>query len=196
MLTIQPREYALPDGRPLSIQFFRDLNHFQHVVNDHILHPLEPWERLLGVKFLNKARQKMKAGEVSVLEEVYDRVSPKLDEGIRFSISLPMYAEFEQERCRMGDTRWYKTSGYFFLSDQGLLMVIRDGVLRSVRLPKAGRGLTQINLSKRELFLAARKQVLESLRKSYYTDTKDNEQVRQIASTLIAPENWTGRPRI
>jgi hypothetical protein len=89
------------------------------MVNDHILHPLEPWERLLGVKFLNKVRQKVKEGPVSELDDlyqsIYDRIVPILDEGIQFSIGVPVYAQFHQERCRLSATRWYKTEGYFFL---------------------------------------------------------------------------------
>lgn len=189
MLTIQSRQYALPDGQPLSVTFFRDLTHFRHTVNDHFLQPLEPWERLLGVKFLKKVRQKIKAENVSVLEELYLQVVPKLDEGIRFSIELPIYAEFQQERCRVGEDRWYKTAGYFFLSDQGFLMVVRDGLLRTARFQKQISGS---NPSKRELFLAARSFVKQCLAKGY-VDSKGNENVTQVSYRLITPENWSRR---
>lgn len=189
MLTVQSREYALPDGRRLPIKLYRDVNHFQHTVNDHFLHPLEPWERLLGVKFLKKTRQKLKAGEVSVLEELYDRVVPILDEGIQFSIRVPVYAVFEQERCRLGDIRWYATGGCFFLAKAGFLVVARDGLLRSARFVRK-MGQKQ-NEPKWRLFHEARRHVRETLSKDYI-DSKDKEYVKQVSHAFITPDNWSG----
>jgi hypothetical protein len=163
------------------------------MVNDHILHPLEPWERLLGVKFLNKVRQKVKEGPVSELDDlyqsIYDRIVPILDEGIQFSIGVPVYAQFHQERCRLSATRWYKTEGYFFLAKPGFLIVVRDGLLKTAHFVR--KSVAKRNQPKWRLFHEARKHARDSLAKDY-VDTKDDEYVRQVSHALITPDNWSG----
>ena len=187
MATMQQLEYTLPDGRPLTVRFFRDLQRFRHALVDHVLNPREPWHRSLGVSFLKTLCQKFNAGEVSVIEEAYSACVPVLDAGIRFSIGLPVYVEFKQERRPLGSAKPYTTGGFYFLSNQGFLVVVRDDVVRTAGY--RGTGIKGVNASKQDLFKEAWKYVRQRSRGSY-VDSKDGEDVRHTMVLMVSPDNW------
>jgi hypothetical protein len=105
MITIQTRSYQLPTTTTLA--FFQDQEHFERKVRDHFLSTNEPWSRLLGVHFLRQLSQKLATGEVSVLEDAYERTLPVLDEGIGFAAAPPLYVRYQadSEMGRCIDTR-------------------------------------------------------------------------------------------
>ncbi|MGH7134536.1 MAG: hypothetical protein ACREHD_02285, partial [Pirellulales bacterium] len=195
MLTIQRRKYSLADGRQVDIAFFRDASRFRHTLTDHVLNPNEPWHRLLKVKFLNDVRQKMDAGDVSVLEGAYDRCVAVFDEGIVFSIGLPVYVEFCQERRPMTGSSAYVSKGFYFLSSAGFLMVVRDDPTAGflVRTARFNTGFKGPNQSKATLFHNAW-QYIKKHSHSSYPDTKDGEDVRHLSAVMVSPQNWDRCP--
>ncbi len=197
MLDVQIRHYTLRDGRPLKIAFFRDEAGFRHSLTDHFLSPNEPWERVLGVHFLRSLRQKIDSDDVSVIGEAYARSLPVLDDGIRFSIDLPVYVEFEQERLRFGATAAYKTHGFYFLSNHGFLIVVREGIVRTAMYPLGGKGAKGkgANVSKWTLFREAWKYVKDRNRPNY-VDPKDGENVRHLKFVKVSPDNWERCPQV
>lgn len=195
MVTIQRRTYSLADGRQIEIAFFGDEDRFRHTLTDHFLNASEPWERLLGAKFLRSARQKVDAGSVSIMGEAYDLVVPVLDAGIVFSIELPVYVEFRQERQPDSGLRINVSDGFYFLSEAGFLMVVREDrfwglLLRTAWFEVGPKGPNQ---SKATLFRNAWQYVKK--RSKGYRDSKGGEDVRHIQIVQVSPQNWERCPR-
>lgn len=194
-IQIEQRAYSLAEGRSVVFSFFPNEDRFRHVVEDHVLNTVEPWERLIGVKFRRSLCQKIDSGEVSqvalALKDAYDKCVAVLDESIAFSIALPVYAEFKQRRHRLPMGNEYVSHGFFFLSRDGLLIVVRDDVVRTARFVT---GAKPANLSKQTLFKDAWRYV-KSRADLRYVDTKDKEMVEAMGVTYNSPENWTICPK-
>lgn len=203
-LCLETRTYQLADGHEITIQFFANAERFKHLLRDHLLGvdegaktPAEPWERPLSRRFLKKLCQELpsvtvSSREASILAEAYREVIPVLDEGIAFSIQFPIYVAFQQERKRLRESESYRTDGYYFLTWDGYLIVVRDSVVRTAYFrcatikPVGGR---------RELVYEAWK-YLKNLGNSWTTDVKGGEHYKHAGLKHVSPENWSNAEKV
>ncbi len=188
--------YQLYSGESVKIQFFADTDRFRHFVDDHLLSESEPWwERLIGVKFRKALRQKMQSGDVSIeqagLYEAFAECDPVLDRGISFSISFPVYIAFTEERHRGGSAKWHETKGYYFLSEDGFLIVVRRDILRTAYFRP---GIKGGNLSKKELFYEAWKSVKDIGLNRLVRDTKGGDEYKHVVLSHVTSEHWRRCP--
>ncbi len=196
--------YHLPSGESVNIRFFADADRFRHFLEEHVLSDSEPWwDRLVPRKFRNSVRQKMRSGDVfrmqEALQAAFGRCITLLHDGISFSARFPVYVAFAQQRQRLGSAEWYETGGYYFLSPDGLLIVVRDNTLRTAYFSpgiKGGILSKGGNLSKRELFREAWKSVKDKVRAPLCRDPKYREEYKHSDVRLVTPENWERCPNL
>jgi hypothetical protein len=194
----QNRTFTLADGRQVTIVFFRP-NRFGHTLRDHVLDETESalWNRVLHlrVKRQENLRQQLAAGAVSerdaAEEEVYPQCVEVLAAGISYSIGVPVYVEFVQERRKSLSDPAFRTRGFYFLAEAGFLVVVRDDVVRTARFEAGIKG----GLSRVGLFREAWKHVQTRItRVSEYLDSKDQEYVRHAEVRRWSEENWVCCP--
>ncbi|GIW89995.1 MAG: hypothetical protein KatS3mg109_0427 [Pirellulaceae bacterium] len=186
MISIQARSYQLPTTTTLT--FFRDAEHFAQKVRDHFLNAGEPWSRLLGVRFLRQLRQKLAAGEVSILEVAYDRVLPVLDGGISFAAALPLFVRY-QAVSDFGGGNVRQHEGYFLLAKAGFKVVAHGGIVRTAYfLAKTPRD------SAFTLFRQAWKAIKARALTRQYVDDKAGRTVVHRRVEWFSPENWARCP--
>ena len=195
-IPLESRTYHLYGVDTVTIRFFA--NAVQHLVEEHVLSENQPWwDRLIGVQFRKSLGQKMQSGDVSLVEaglkEAFAQCVPILDAGIAFSIGFPVYVAFTQKRRKLGSAGWYDTQGYYFISRDGLLMIVREDILRTAFFPV---GIKGGNFSKKELFGMAWKWVKDIKLHRLYRDTKGGEEYAHVALIGVAPENWRRRPKV
>lgn len=186
MITIETRSYELPSRTELA--FFKDENHFKLKVCDHFLNPAEPWSRLLGVKFLRRVRQKLAAGEVSVLEQVYADAIPVLDEGVQFAVDLPLFVRFEAE-FSFGGGRNSTHEGWYMLAKAGFKVVAHGGIVRTAYFVSKTPGDSYFTLFK-EAWRSIKARALTK----QYTDHKGGRTVRHKQVEWFNTDNWTRCP--
>lgn len=136
----------------------------------------------------------MGSGDVSILGEAYDETVPVLDAGIAYSIGVPVYVEFRQERQLASGLPAKESEGFYFLSESGFLIVVREDrsrglLLRTAWFEVGPKGPKQ---SKATLFRNAWQYVKK---RSSYRDTKGGENVRHVQVTKVSPQNWERCPR-
>lgn len=194
--SIKTCTYQLPNGHDVDIQFFADAKKFHHVLTDHLLWEEkiktkggEPWERPLSRKFLSKLRKEIGSDPVSsiapsVLTEAYRQVVKVLDEGITFSINFPVYIAFQREQRGNFDGSVY-TEGYYFLSWDGIVIVVRNGIVRTAHFRS---NTFKSKVSRQELV----RQAWEFLKnpRSVIRDTKGGGEYCYVEYKHISAENW------
>ncbi len=198
--------YQLGAGESVKIRFFAaDSDLFQHFLEDHVLSDSEPWwDRLIGVKFRKSLGQKMRSGNVFLRQEAmlaaFRRCSPVLHAGILRSARFPVYVAFTEQRRRLDSAEeWHETGGYYFVSSHGLLIVVRDGILRTAYFcaaSKAGNSSKSGNWSNGDLFREAWKSVKDKVRASLCRDRKHGREYKYINVGLVTPENWERCPNL
>jgi hypothetical protein len=186
MITIQTRSYELPSAT--SLAFFKDESHFARKVRDHFLNPGEPWSRLLGVHFLRQLGQKLAAGEVSVLEEAYERSLPVLDQGIGFAAALPLYVRFQAESA-YGEGKMSCHQGYYLLAEAGFKLVAQGGIIRTAYFLTKTPEDSYFTLFK-EAWRAIKARALTQK----YIDYKGGRTVLHRRVDWFSPENWARCP--
>jgi hypothetical protein len=186
MISIQTRSYQLPKATPLA--FFKDEEQFARKVRDHFLNPGEPWSRLLGVHFLRQLGQKLTAGEVSVLEEAYERTLPVLDSGIDFAAVLPLFVRFQAEFV-FGEGKMNCHQGFFLLAEAGFKLVAHGGIVRTAYFLTKTPGDSYFTLF-REAWRAIKARALTR----QYVDHKGGRTVRHRSVEWFSPENWAHCP--
>jgi hypothetical protein len=186
MIAIKTRSYELPSATALA--FFKDEEHFARKVRDHFLNPGEPWSRLLGVHFLRQLGQKLSAGEVSVLEEAYERALPVLDGGIRFAAGLPLFVRYEAE-VAYGEGKMSRHEGYFLLAEAGFKVVAHGGIVRTAYFLTKTPGDSSFTLFK-EAWRAIKARALMR----QYVDHKAGRTVRHLRVEWFNTENWAHCP--
>lgn len=186
MITIQTKSYELPS--PTKFTFFKGDEHFARKVHDHFLNPCEPWSRLLGVNFLRRVGQKLGGGEVSILEEVYDKALPVLDGAIRFAASLPVFVHYEADSDYGGRGKsCYE--GYYLLAEAGFKIVAHGGVVRTAYFLAKTPGDSYFTLFK-EAWRAIKARALTR----QYVDHKGGRVVAHRRVEWFSPENWARCP--
>jgi len=194
----QNRTFTLSGDRQVTFLFFRR-DRFGHMLRDHILNAREPWSRVLHLKVKRQEnlRQQIDSTDVSerdaAEEEVYPQCVGVLAAGIDYSIRVPVYVEFVQERRKSITNPPYQTHGFYFLAKEGFLVVVRENIVRTAFFETGIRG--QRDLSRVGLFLAAWHSVKDIIdRQTEYLDSKDQEYVKHISVTIVSAESWTQPP--
>lgn len=186
MIAIQTRSYELPSTTALA--FFKDEEQFARKVRDHFLNPCEPWSRLLGVHFLRQVGQKLAAGEVSVLEEAYERAVPVLDGGIGFAAELPLFVHYQAE-VAYGGRKMSRHQGYLLLAEAGFKVVAHGGTVRTAYFLTKTPGDSYFTLFK-EAWRAIKARALTR----QYVDHKGGRTVLHQQVEWYSPENWAHCP--
>lgn len=186
MFTIQTRSYELPTTT--SLAFFKDEEQFARKVRDHFLNADEPWSRLLGVHFLRQLGQKFTAGEVSVLDEAYERIVPILDAGVGSAEALPLFVRFQAESV-FGDGKMKCHQGFYLLAEAGFKLVAHDGVIRTAYFLTKTPGDSYFTLF-REAWRAIKARAL----RRQYVDHKGGRTVLHRHVEWFSLENWTCCP--
>ncbi len=192
---VELRSFKTDDGQEITIRFFASDVRFEHLIRDHLVGngskgATEPWERPFSVRFLKKLRQKYSSPSVSLIgdeffNEVYREVIQVLGNGINFSLNFPIYVEFSQNRERLRGGGSYETSGYYFLSWDGYLVIVRENTVRSAFFNCA----TMKPVGRNELVSEAWKYLL-SLGASWTVDTKGGERYLHSKLQFKSIENW------
>jgi hypothetical protein len=192
----QSRTFTLADGRQVTFLFFR-ADRFGHVLRDHILNEREPWSRVLHLKVKRQEnlRQQLASRDVSerdaAEEEVYPQCVDVLNGGIMYSIGLPVYVEFVQERRRRLTDPASQTHGFYFIAETGFLVVVREDIVRTARFEVGIKN----GLSRVGLFREAWKHVQTRMtRTTEYLDSKDQEYVLHVSAQSFSAENWVQCP--
>lgn len=150
MLPFERRTYYLPE--PTEVWFFNDDRKFLAHVQDHFVKTDELWDRLFAGgrpflvqvervlggkagKFLLDPRQKWTDEEVSLLKEVYRRVLPLLEDGVRFSAELPLYARYLCKAISRETGTTVVVKEICCLSRWGFAIFIQENVVRTAYFP-------------------------------------------------------------
>jgi hypothetical protein len=194
----QSRTFTLADGRQATFLFFR-ADRFGHVLRDHILNENEPWSRVLHLKVKRQENLRQQIGSRDVSErdaaeeELYAQCIDVLAGGITYSIGVPVYVEFIQERRSGPQDAPYRTQGFYFLADAGFLIVVRANIVRTAFFETGIKG--KRDLSRVGLFLAGWHHVKKLIdRETEYLDSKDREYVKHVSVKEVSSENWIRPP--
>ena len=186
MAVPQEKTYDLP--RPTTLRLFRNLETFRKKAEDHLLCATEPWHRLLGVKFLRKVGKKLTEDSVSTIRELYDRMVPLVDDGIRFSSEVPVYVEF-RAKWRRFDGHEEVCNGFYFLSEFGFIVVARSGIVRTAYFPSK-----HSNESYFTLFNEAWRAIRIRAAHKQYIDSKGGRKVEHLHVNRVNEKNWKKCP--
>jgi hypothetical protein len=183
-LSIRSITYELPQPvrERVRLEFFQNEYRFRDHVRDHFTSACEPWGELLGAQMIEKARQILAQVEVSLVEEVYDRVVKVLDEGIESAITMPVFVAFRQ-RVDSGPRE-----GHCFLAREGFYVVSHGQAVRSALFV----GDT-VSDSRSTRFRKAW-QVVKKKYQGDYEDRKGGTQVALDAVTWVSQPNWDTCP--
>lgn len=176
-----------------NITFFKDWKNFRQKAEDHFLNLREPWHRLLGKNFSHQICQKLKQGEVDIeenaLQELYQKVTPLLDAGITFSVSLPLYVHYKIEVQEVKDGVKYRREGYYFLSKYGFIIIVNRGVVITAYFRNKSA-----NDSYFTLFKSAWKYIKIKCDAGEYLDTKGQKDIFYRGLEMVNRENWAHCP--
>jgi hypothetical protein len=183
-IAIQTREYRLPApvAERVRLSFFLHEHHFLEHVRGHIVRTDEPWGELLGERAVEKCRQIRDRPEVSLVEEVYNRVVQVLDDGIDGATERPVIIAFTQ---RLGGVGGSRRQGYCFLADEGYYVVAHgDCVRTALFVSDAASDSPSTRFRK----------AWHALKKKYgqrsYDDTKGGDCVQNEQVDWVSKANW------
>jgi len=74
--------------------------------------------------------------EREVADELWPALGPTLDGGIRYSVELPVFLRYEQDREAQGRVLERRVIGFYFLAREGFIAVVHDGRLRTAYFRK------------------------------------------------------------
>lgn len=200
MISFQKRIYNFPE--PVEIWFFKNAPKFLHTVQDHFLNSEEFWGHLLGGdSFIEKIRsglssnflkipsQKWTEQEVSLLEEVYEKAFPVLEQGMKFSSELPLYILYQAEVLyeESGETR--AESGILCLSRWGFIVVVVGDVVRTTYFRSTHRRESN-SLDYSTVFNEAWRYLRDKTSQPQYRDAKGRRTVTYTLVKKHSPANW------
>jgi len=186
MMTMQSREYHLPEPvrEKVRLQFFVDRNGFVQHVRDHFAHPAEGWDLVLGGSVIKMCRQIRSYAGVSSLEEAYDRIVQALDDGIEWSVEMPVFVDFLQNL-----STGQKREGYCFVAKQGFYAIAYDDTVRTAIM--VGDVPTDSAATR---FRNAWQSVRRKFQQASYEDFKGNAKIVQQEAKWISQSNWETCP--
>jgi hypothetical protein len=186
-IVIQTREYRLPEpiAERVRLGFFLHRGHFMQHVRDHFARPDEPWEAPLGKRAAEMCRQIIDRPDVSVVEEVYDRVVQVLDDGIDGSVGRPVFIAFVQRLEGRGGVR----EGYCFLAAQGFYVVAHGDFVRTALFVSDAASDSPATRFRKAWFNLKQKFAGRS-----YSDDKAGEVVRNERTIWVSQGNWESCP--
>jgi hypothetical protein len=114
----------------VEVRYFTSPGQFAEKLRKHFLNPDEPWGRVLGVEFLRRLGRKLKAGDVSGLEEAYGQVVAALDEGVRFAEGCPLYLVVD-ERVAPPCGGSFPRRVHYLLADRGFRVIVHGHHVRT-----------------------------------------------------------------
>lgn len=208
------RDYQIPDAEGnltiVSLTFFGTrqeefcANLTRHIA-DHFLKP--QWVRILQIspQKLSELRQKVNRVGVTTEKEVADEVwpilGPILDAGIAFSVGLPVFLDYVQDRAASGKMVEEGSVGYYFLSNEGFIVVVHNNRVRSA-LFKEDRP----NLSRQTVFNIAwdflrrmKQRHDDAVRRGAELQTRDSKHGQQLEYrelSAISAANWLKCPKV
>lgn len=183
---MQYRKYELPHDAKLK--FFNDPAHFAQHARDHFLSPREPWHRLLGAQRVRRIAAVDLKQDHLALQELYDHVVPIVDEGVQFSIRLPVYVIFSSN-VETYTGREFSISGFYFIAEAGFKVIANGGVIRSVYFCNKTE-----NDSKHTLFHQAWRTTKIRMLKEKTLDTKHKRYDSPQSVEFVNEENWRNCP--
>lgn len=188
---LEQRQFDFGSGETVTITFFHS-KRYGHVLRDHFLSELEPWDRVFHWKRkkIERMRQHSVSSDVSQRDAVeadsYYQSVEVLADGIRFALSAPLYVKFTQERKPLHASP-YRTIGYYFIGEPGFLVIVREGIIRTAMFVVGIRK----SVSRVSLFREAWKYVqMRIIREEAYFDQKDQEYVSHVECSPVSVENW------
>ncbi|HNO77969.1 MAG TPA: hypothetical protein PKN33_07895 [Phycisphaerae bacterium] len=175
-------------GTPTTIAFFKSKEQFLSKLRKHICNPEEPWERLLGRKFVRKLRQNLDGMAVCTLGDVYLKVVSVLDDGIQFASQAPLYIKYEE--VSTSKTTRSSTSVLLLLAPKGYVMPAHNDIVRTAYFPSK-----DLNASWFTLFREAWKDIKQKLSFRERHDSASGARKQQINVAFYSEENWRSCPR-
>lgn len=120
------RTYSFDTSR--TLRYFAGHEHFLRKLRKHFLNPSEPWGRLFQVSFLRQLGQKLRANDVSLVEDAYQQAVEIIDAGVRFSAALPLYVRIREH---VPEAPERERGVYYFLAEAGFKIVAYGGMIRT-----------------------------------------------------------------
>lgn len=180
--------YRLPGEEHLTL--YTSVQQFRRKVEKHFLNPSEPWGRLLKAKFLQQLGQKLKAGDVSLLEEAYQKATEVIHEGLRSAEAAPLYVRVrEQVRSLMCAGDVGIRTVIHLVAERGFRIVVRDGAVRTAYF--SSKTATDSELT---LYLEAWRMVKARGKMSYFFDADVGQEIERLETGWFSDETWKKCP--
>lgn len=165
----------------LNIMIFKNEKSFIRHCKDHFFSQKEPWDRVLSRSLLKAARKKLVTENV-ISKELYEAIIQVADDGIQFSLDLPLYVHARQTIENIDIQR----DSIYCIAADGYVIVMDKGCLRTMYFSTAlGK-----NPSKHILFQNAWKDIKRKLSRPHYVDSKMGSPIYTQACDWISPGNW------
>lgn len=206
-MTIVTRRRLCPLNLKIEVQCYADTESFTRHLYKHAFDPLEGevwkrilpldsrhWKRLTRKKYLQSCGTALEQAEKMVqetLQACYDDYWELLNQEMDFADRAPLFTRLQEvyERPRTQSKKTRET--YFLMSHHGLLIVIRNNVLRTAffSMPRGK------STSFYDLFWSGMQKMLEDVQRvrsgKYWYHPETGIRIHGIEAEQVRPENFS-----